>query len=95
MFMEANVNKEDTSYVMGLCFRRISCLNQVIFSKNKMYCINEKKAIAKIQDFSIKPISYKQRIDEIVSLLSTNRIKTNQAVENLKKLISETNSNTK
>lgn len=90
MFMEANANKDDISYVMGHCFRSISCLNQVIFAKNKVYCINEKKAVAMIQDFSIKPINYKKRIDEIVSLLSTDKDKTNQAVNNLKELIFET-----
>lgn len=90
MFMETNANKDDISYVMGHCFRSISCLNQVIFAKNKVYCINEKKAVAMIQDFPIKPINYKKRIDEIVSLLSTDSYKTNQAVENLKELISET-----
>ena len=90
MFMEGNANKDDISYVMGHCFRSISCLNQVIFAKNKVYCINEKKAVAMIQDFPIRPINYKKRIDEIVSLLSTDSDKTNQAVENLKELISET-----
>ncbi|MCA1028888.1 MULTISPECIES: nucleotidyltransferase domain-containing protein [Cytobacillus] len=90
MFMEANANKNDISYVMGHCFRSISCLNQVIFSKNKVYCINEKKAVDMIQDFSIKPINYKKRIDEIVSLLSTDKDKINQAVDNLKELIYET-----
>lgn len=90
MFMEANVNKDDISYVMGHCFRSISCLNQVIFAKNKVYCINEKKAVSMIQDFSIKPNNYKKRIDEIVSLLSTDKDKTNQAVNNLKALIFET-----
>src|SRR5690625_7593546 len=84
MFMEATANKDDISYGMGHCFRSISCLNQVIFAKNKVYCINEKKAVAMIQDFSIKPINYKKRIDEIVSLLSTDKDKTNQAVNNLK-----------
>ena len=92
MFMEANTNKDDISYVMGHCFRSISCLNQVIFAKNKVYCINEKKAVAMIQDFSIKPINYKKRIDEIVSLLSTDKDKINHVVDNLKELISETES---
>lgn len=90
MFMEANADKDDISYVMGHCFRSISCLNQVVFAKNKVYCINEKKAVAMIQSFSIRPRNYKERIDEIVALLSTDSHKINQAVENLKDLISET-----
>ena len=90
MFMEANANKDDISYVMGHCFRSISCLNQVLFAKNEVYCINEKKAVAMIQDFPIKPEDYKKRIDEIISLLSTDVDKTNQAIRNLKEIISET-----
>src|SRR5690625_3465533 len=90
MFMEANANKDDISYVMGHCFRSISCLNQVLFAKNEVYCINEKKAVAMIQDFPIKPEDYKKRIDEIISLLSTNVDKTNKAIRNIKEIISET-----
>jgi len=90
MFMEANTDKDDISYVMGHCFRTISCLNQVIFAKNEVYCINEKKAVSMIEDFTIKPKLYKKRIDEIVTLLSMDIDKVNQAVKNLKKLISET-----
>src|SRR5699024_8145579 len=90
MFMEDNANKDDLSYVMGHCFRSISCLNQVLFAKNEMYCINEKKAIAMIENFQVKPSHYKKRIDDTVSLLSTDRDKTYESVENLKQLISET-----
>ncbi|MEI3614979.1 nucleotidyltransferase domain-containing protein [Pseudogracilibacillus sp. SO30301A] len=90
MFMEANANKDDISYMMGHCFRSISCLNQVLFAKNGMYCINEKKAVSMIQDFPIKPMNYKKRIDEIVSFLSTDKDKANQVVDNLKEIISET-----
>lgn len=43
MFIEANVDKQDSFYVTGHCFRSIACLNQVIFAKNNAYCINEKK----------------------------------------------------
>lgn len=89
MFMEANAHKDDISYVMGHCFRSIACLNQVLFAKNEEYCINEKKAVAMIQDFSIKPINYKKRIDDIVSLLSMDRNQMEQAVHHLKELIAE------
>src|SRR5699024_3221160 len=89
MFMEDNANKDDLSYVMGHCFRSISCLNQVLFAKNEMYCLNEKKAVAMVEGFQMKPIYYTKRIDDIVSLLSTDRDKTYEAVENVKQLISE------
>ena len=90
MFMEASVEKDDISYVMGHCYRSISCLNQVLFAKNKVYCINEKKAVSMIETFQIKPNDYKQRIDEIVTLLSNDTNQIKQAVKILKGLISET-----
>ncbi|ALX49693.1 nucleotidyltransferase domain-containing protein [Lentibacillus amyloliquefaciens] len=90
MFMEANANKDDISYVMGHCFRSISCLNQVLFAKNDVYCINEKKAVAMIQDFPIKPMNYKKRVDDIVSLLSADTANTRNAVKELQELITET-----
>lgn len=33
MFIEANVDKQDSFYVTGHYFRSIACLNQVIFAK--------------------------------------------------------------
>lgn len=90
MFMEANANKDDISYVMGHCFRSISCLNQVLFAKNEAYCINEKKAVAMINTFQLKPFNYKKRIDDIVSLLSTDTEKIGNAVKKLQELITET-----
>ncbi|MBY7142531.1 nucleotidyltransferase domain-containing protein [Virgibacillus sp. NKC19-3] len=90
MFMEANANKDDISYVMGHCFRSISCLNQVLFAKNEVYCINEKKAVAMIQNFPLKPTDYKKRIDDFISLLSADGEKAEKAVKKLKELITET-----
>ncbi|GGB90505.1 nucleotidyltransferase domain-containing protein [Staphylococcus nepalensis] len=91
MFIEDNINKNDISYIMGHLFRCISCLNQVIFAKNEIYCINEKKSVAMINEFPIKPKNYKNRIDNIVSSLSMDEYKTKQSIEELRKIIEETN----
>jgi hypothetical protein len=90
MFAKDNVDKDDLSYVMGHCFRTISCLNQVLFALNEEYCINEKKAVRLIDGFKTKPQDYKKRIDEIITLLSPKTDSTNQAIENLEALTSET-----
>lgn len=90
MFMEANVEKDDCYYVMGHCFRSISCLNQILFAKNEEYCINEKKAVKMINNFKVKPTNYKKRIDEIVMLLSPDAEKMGMAVKKLQALINET-----
>lgn len=90
MFAKDNVDKDDVSYVMGHCFRTISCLNQVLFALNEEYCINEKKAVRMIDGFKSKPKEYKNRIDKIFSLISSNAESTKQGVEMLHDLILET-----
>ncbi|NCU18972.1 nucleotidyltransferase domain-containing protein [Pallidibacillus pasinlerensis] len=90
MFARDNVDKDDISYVTGHCFRTISCLNQVLFAMNEEYCINEKKAVRMIDGFAKKPKEYKNRIDQIIALLSPNVDSTNQALDILEALILET-----
>jgi predicted nucleotidyltransferase len=90
MLAKANIDKDDISYVCGHCFRSISCLNQVIFALNEEYCINEKKAVKIIDGFKIKPKDYKIKIDEIITLISSNNDNTIKAVNTLQELVDET-----
>lgn len=92
MFAKDNVDKDDISYVTGHCYRTISCLNQVLFAMNEEYCINEKKAVRMIDDFTTKPEGYKKRIDKIITLLSTSIDSTRKGIDILQELISETES---
>ena len=89
MFAENNIDKDDVSYVCGHCFRSISSLNQVLFAINKEYCINEKKAVKMIEDFKIKPSDYKERVDKVISLISTNVDCTRKGIEILQRLVNE------
>lgn len=89
-FAEDNVDKDDVSYVSGCCFRTLSCLNQVLFAKNKQYIINEKKAVSIIDRFGYKPVNYKSRVDQIVSLLSSDKNSTREGVDMLRELVVET-----
>lgn len=90
MFAEKNVDKDDISYVAGHVFRSISCLNQVIFTLNEEYCINEKKAVRMIEGFNTKPNDYKKKIDQIITLISSDQDSTKEGIEILQELISET-----
>lgn len=90
MFAKDNVDKDDISYVVGHCFRTISCLNQVLFALNEEYCINEKKAVRMVETFNKKPKDYKKKIDTIITLISLNKKSTSKGVEILQALISET-----
>ena len=89
MFAKSNIEKDDVSYVCGHCFRSISSLNQVLFAINKEYCINEKKAVKMIKDFKIKPRDYKERVDEVISLISTDVDCTRKGIEKLQRLVNE------
>lgn len=86
----SNVYKDDSSYVAGCCFRTISCLNQVLFAKNEQYCVNEKKAVALVNDFLIAPKDYKSRIDQVMTLLSVHEESARQGVDILRQLVQET-----
>jgi hypothetical protein len=90
MFAKDNVDKDDAAYVMGHCFRTISCLNQVLFALNEEYCINEKNAVRMLEGFTYKPKEYKVKIDQIVSVISSNPDNTRKGLEMLGELISET-----
>ncbi|MGM1048531.1 MAG: nucleotidyltransferase domain-containing protein [Bacillota bacterium] len=90
MHADSNVNKDDISYVAGCCFRTISCLNQVLFAKNKEYCINEKKAVALVDSFQMKPKDYKLRVDKIMTFLSLEQDRTREGVNMLGQLVQET-----
>ena len=90
MHAQKNANKDDISYVAGHVFRSISCLNQVLFSINGEYCINEKRAVWMIEGFHTKPNDYKKKIDQVITLISSNRERTEEGIEILQELISET-----
>lgn len=72
MFAGDNAAQDDLYYVTGHLFRAVSCLNQVLFAVNEEYCINEKKAVKAIEGFAIKPLKYKERVDEIFKLPGSN-----------------------
>ena len=83
-------DKDDLSYVAGCCFRSVACLNQVLFALNREYCINEKKAAALVDSFSVRPVDYKARVDRIFTLLSAEAGRAGEGVSLLGELVRET-----
>ncbi len=69
MFVKANLKADDKYYIAGHVFRVISCLNQVLFACNNVYCINEKKAVKMIETFEHKPGKYAQKVNRIFKVL--------------------------
>ena len=72
MFAKSNAGTEDKYYVAGHIFRIVSCLNQVLFASNEVYCINEKKAVKLIDTFKLKPENYGIKVNRIFETLGVS-----------------------
>lgn len=67
---KSNAGAGDRYYVAGHIFRSVSGLNQVLFACNKVYCINEKKAVKLIDSFERRPADYSGKVNRIFEALS-------------------------
>ncbi|MFZ4263344.1 nucleotidyltransferase domain-containing protein [Sphingobacterium sp. HJSM2_6] len=76
----------DLYYITGHIFRSISALNQVLFAKNKVFFLNEKRALKRIDHFDYAPSHYEDRVHIILNLLTKD---TRIAFEQLNELIAE------
>lgn len=74
MFVKANLRANDKYYIASHVFRIVSCLNQVLFACNTAYCINEKKAIKRIETFEHKPEKYAAKVNHIFEVLGQSLI---------------------
>lgn len=81
MFVKANLSSGDKYYIAGHLFRAISCLNQVLFAFNNIYCINEKKAVKMIETFEYKPENYVQKVNRIFELLGFSLVECRDMAE--------------
>ena len=64
---EKYAKTDDTYYVMAHLVRSVSALNQVFFALNERYCLNEKHAVRAIQAMPLRPNSYTECIDAVLS----------------------------
>lgn len=91
MFMEANADHDDVSYVAGHAFRSVSSLNQALYAINGRYCLNEKKAVRNIQSFAIRPERYKERIDLVYGRIGPDPTGIRESIRELRTLLDEVN----
>ncbi|WP_054846945.1 hypothetical protein [Hungateiclostridium straminisolvens] len=83
MFVKANLSSGDKYYIAGHAFRAISCINQVLFACNNVYCINEKKAIKLIDNFEYKPEKYAERVNRVFETLGTSPVECCEMIEKI------------
>lgn len=87
MLAEKSLDSGDNYYFAGHVFRSVSALNQVIFALNEKWCLNEKKAIFRIDSFCHAPANYAERVNRLFSSLAAS---PEQTICLLKELCRET-----
>lgn len=71
MFAQSYAGKGDPYYLAGHLFRAVSALNQVFFALNRQYCLNEKKAVARICSMPLHPENYNKVVEQIFACMGT------------------------
>ena len=67
-----NADKGDPYYVAAHVVRSISALNQVLFAHNEAYCLNEKRAVQRIESFQHRPADYKRKVEDVFATLGSD-----------------------
>ena len=68
--LTSSPEQTDRYYLAGHLFRSVSAMNQELFAKNEQWCLNEKKAVRRVDGFAGKPENYGQRVEEIFALMA-------------------------
>lgn len=78
-----SADRNDVYYVGAHSIRSISCLNQVIFALNRRYCLNEKKAVMRANEFTVHPHDYAVRVAYIIAEMGAQPIRACVALTQL------------
>lgn len=79
--------QNDGYYITAHIIRSISALNQVIFALNRQYCLNEKKAVMRVQACVVHPHAYQDRVQMIIAAVGAQPV---FACAELQRIITET-----
>jgi hypothetical protein len=82
-----SIDRKDVTYAAGCCFRSVACMLQVLFALNTEHWLNEKGALLVADQFSLKPVNLKERIEDAFTLLSAD----GQSIEKAIAVLDEVN----
>ena len=63
------LGRADVSYLAGCVFRAVACLCQTLFALNGVYLLNEKGAVATVDQFAVRPEGFAERVAGLYSEL--------------------------
>lgn len=81
--LQKTIVRDDAYYAMAHMVRVISCLNQVLFAVNHVFCLNEKKAVWRADRLQRSPKQYKQRVDAALKATGTDIARSCELLEAL------------
>jgi hypothetical protein len=59
--------RQDPAYVAGCAFRSVACLCQSLFAHNRTWLLNEKGAVAGVEQLPLKPNDFARRVQRAVA----------------------------
>jgi predicted nucleotidyltransferase len=80
----------DVVYTSGCCYRIAACMLQTLFALNKQYWLNEKGAIAILENPPLVPENFRIRIEAAFSAIDNQNEGLNRALKILAELALET-----
>ena len=83
----------DLTHVLGLAYRAVACLNQVVFARSRRYLVNEKGALAAADVLPSAPTAYRRRVEAALSGLTTEPARLLAALDQLITLHEEVTAN--
>ena len=57
-----SLDRGDVAYLAGCAFRAIACLCQTLFALNSVYLLNEKGAVAAVENLARRPPDFSRRV---------------------------------
>ncbi|MEX0272532.1 nucleotidyltransferase domain-containing protein [Leptolyngbyaceae cyanobacterium UHCC 1019] len=83
------VARGDVAYAAGCCFRSVACMNQVLFTLNETYLLNEKGAVALANRFALCPSDYQRQVESVFALLTPDATSIMEAIAILNRIEQE------
>src|SRR5262249_53474896 len=85
-----SLDRDDVSYLAGCAFRAIACLCQTLFALNGIYLLNEKGAVAAVENLARRPADFAARVAAVFTDLAGSA--PVEGLDRLEALIVETRS---
>jgi hypothetical protein len=80
----------DVVYASGCCYRIAACMLQTLFALNKQYWLNEKGAVALLENLPLVPNNFQIRIEANFGAIDNQNEGLNRALKILAVLALET-----